>query len=137
MGVHENLINKTSKATSLTKIIIINYKNKNKFQPAQYMNHFCCSYSSFLSIALNVEYTGKATPIEQLYKHPIMTNKNNKNKNKKKNSLDYLALDMQTGHRHVALLLTIRRESCSPTRSLLQDYTDIYVTHYNDSRCKV
>lgn len=41
-------------------------QQNNILEPAQYKSHFCCSFSSLLSIALNVEYTGKAMPTEQL-----------------------------------------------------------------------
>lgn len=37
-----------------------------EIEPAQYNRHLCCSYGSLFSIALNVEYTGSASPIEQL-----------------------------------------------------------------------
>lgn len=43
-------------------------KGQQIFQPAQYISHFCCSFGSFLSIALNVEYTGKPMPTVQLQK---------------------------------------------------------------------
>ena len=44
------------------------------FRPAQYKSHRCCSLLSLFSIALNVEYTGRPIPTEQLYKKDKKSN---------------------------------------------------------------